>query len=214
MNWNRKVYGQAKLIFNIRPTMKLTNTAILDDVEFQDFDRNYVYNPDGNLNKFRQGFTDILKLTHTLSTRTFYDLAFSYTEKLFEQYVYENANDSRYVHPQLLTTQQFSFSTGGVSMQHFNRRTSTALAKLDVTSQVTNQHQVKTGVELRRHRVFFEDIFLQPVREQSDFNPALSSPYIQTRVPGLDEEGHDRFTHRPSKSPATCKTKSSSRISS
>jgi outer membrane receptor protein involved in Fe transport len=197
MNWNRKVYGQAKLIYNIRPTMKLTNTAILDDVEYEEFDRNYVFNPDGNLNKFRQGFTDILKLTHTLSTRTFYDLAFSYSEKLFKQYVYEDLNDPRYVHPQLLTTQLFSFSTGGVNMQHFNRRTSTALAKLDVTSQVTNRHQVKAGVEARQHRVFFEDITLQPVLEQSDFNPALSSPFIQTRIPSLNEDDHDRFTHHP-----------------
>ena len=197
MNWNRKIYGQAKLIYNIRPTMKLANTTIWDDVEYQDYDRFYVYNPDGNLNKFRQGFTDILKLTHTLSNRTFYDLALSYTEKLFQQYVHEDLHDSRYVHPQLLTTQLFSFSTGGVSMQHFNRRTSTTLAKLDLTSQVTNRHQLKTGIEFRRHRFFFEDIFLQPVREQSDFNPARSLPFIRTRVPDLDEEGHDRFTHRP-----------------
>jgi outer membrane receptor protein involved in Fe transport len=197
MNWNRKVYGQAKLIYNLRPTMKLASTTIIDDVNFEEFDRNYVFNPDGNLNKFRQGITNILKLTHTLSNRTYYDLALSYAEKLFKQYVYEDLNDPRYVHPQLLTTQLFSFSTGGVNMQHFNRRTSTALAKLDVTSQVTNRHQAKAGVEFRRHRVFFEDITLQPVLEQSDFNPARSSPFIETRVPDLDEEGHNRFTHHP-----------------
>lgn len=198
MNWNRKVYGQAKLIYNLRSTMKLANTTIWDDVEYQDFDRFYVYNPDGNLNKFRQGFTDILKLTHTLSHRTFYDLALSYTEKFFQQYVYEDMHDPRYVHPQLLTSQLFSFGTGGVNMQHFNRRTSTALAKFDLTSQVTNQHQVKGGFELRRHRVFFEDITLQPVLEQSDFNAATGSPFIRTRVPDLSENGHNRFTHRPS----------------
>ncbi len=197
MNWNRKTYGQAKLIYNLHSTMKLANTTIWDDVEYQDFDRFYVYNPDGNLNKFRQGFTDILKLTHTLSNRTFYDLALSYTEKLFQQYTYADQHDPRYVHPQLSTSQLFSFGTGGVSLQHFNRRTSTALAKLDLTSQVNNQHQFKAGVEMRRYRLFFEDINLQPVREQADFNPARSSPFIQTRVPGLDEDGHNRFTHRP-----------------
>jgi hypothetical protein len=197
MNWNRKIYGQSKLIYRLTPLMKLANTTIWDDVEYQDFDQFYVFNPDGNPKKFRQGFTNILKLSHTLTTRTFYDLAFSYSEKLFQQYVYEDIHDRNYVHPQLLTTQAFSFGTGGVSMQHFNRRTSTALAKLDITSQVTNVHQVKAGVELRRYRVFFEDILLQPIQEQTDINLATDAPFIETRVPDLSELSHNRFTHRP-----------------
>ncbi|MDZ7343733.1 MAG: TonB-dependent receptor, partial [candidate division KSB1 bacterium] len=197
MNWNRKIYGQAKLIYNIRPTMKLANTVILDDVHFEEFDRSFVLVAEGNLEKFRQGFTDILKLTHTLSSRTFYDLAFSYSEKLFKQYVYEDIHDPRYVHPQLLTQQAFSFKTGGVNMQHFNRRTSTALVKFDLTSQLTNVHQIKAGVEARRHRVFFEDMTLKPILEQSDFNPATDSPFIQTRVPDLSEPEHNRYTHYP-----------------
>jgi outer membrane receptor protein involved in Fe transport len=199
MNWNRKIYGQAKLIYNIRPTMKLANTTIWDDVEYEEFDRAYVLNPDGNLNKFRQGFTNILKLTHTLSSRTFYDLAVSYSEKLFKQYVYEKLDDPRYVHPDLLTYNEsaWRFHTGGVNMQHFNRRTSTMLAKLDLTSQATNRHQIKAGVELRRHRAFFEDITLQQ-SIAGGFNKYTSSPFIETRVPGVDEFGHNRFTHHPS----------------
>lgn len=197
MNWNRKIYGQAKLIYRIHPLMKLANTTILDDVEFQDYDRFYVFNPDGNPKKYRTGFTNILKLSHTLSPRTFYDFALSYSEKLFQQYVYERTNDPRYLHPNLLTTQAFSFGTGGVSMQHFNRRTSTMLAKLDLTSQVTNVHQIKAGVEFRRYRVFFEDIFLRPSKEQTDIDLAKDDPFIKTEVPTLTDLAHNRFTHRP-----------------
>jgi outer membrane receptor protein involved in Fe transport len=197
MNWNRKIYGQGKLIYQIRPTMKLTYTGIIDDVEYQDYDRDYTLNPDGNVNKFRQGLTNILKLTHTLSNRTFYDLAFSYTEKLYKEYAYEDIHDPRYVHPRLGDQEFDSFKTGGVSNRHFNRRTSTALAKFDLTSQATNTHQFKIGGEFRRHRVFFEDIKLQPALVQSDFDELHDSPFIETRVPDLSSPDHDRFTKYP-----------------
>lgn len=197
MNWNRKVYGQGKLTYRFRPTMKFTLTSIYDDVDYQDFDRDFVLNPDGNVNRFRTGLTNILKLTHTVSNRTFYDLAVSYTEKEYREYAYEDPHDPRYVHPQLSNQLLFSFKTGGVSNRHFNRRTSTGLVKLDITSQVTNSHQFKTGVEYRRNRVFFEDISLQPVLEQSDFDPANDSPFVRTRVPDLSTPDHNRSTHRP-----------------
>lgn len=197
MNWNRKTYGQGKLIYQFRPTMKFTLTSIYDEVEYQDLDRNFVLNPDGNVNRLRNGLTNIFKLTHTLGTRTFYDLAFSYSEKLYKEFAYEDQQDPRYVHPTLSVQQQFSFKTGGVSNRHFNRRTSTGLAKLDVTSQVTNTHQFKVGGEYRGHRAFFEDIYLQPVLEQSDFNPATDSPFIRTRVPDLSTPDHDRSVFYP-----------------
>jgi hypothetical protein len=204
MNWNRKIYGQSKLIYRITPLMKLANTTIWDDVQYQDFDQAFILNPDGNPTKFRTGFTNILKLSHSLTPRTFYDLAFSFSEKNFEQYVYEDIHDRRYVHPSLLDTpDNRSFKTGGASLQHFNRRTSILLAKLDLTSQVTNVHQAKIGVEVRRYRAFFEDIFLKPVLEDEAFDPIFSSQYIRTRIPNIGEttsEGrsaHDRHTHYP-----------------
>jgi len=197
MNWNRKVYGQGKLIYRLHPSMKLIYTGIVDDVEYQDYERDYVLNPDGNVNKFRQGITNILKLTHTLSNRTFYDLAFSYSEKLYKEYAYEDIHNSNYVHPRLGDQLLYSFKTGGVSNRRFNRRTSTGLAKFDLTSQATNTHQFKIGGEFRRHRVFFEDIYLQPVLEQSDFDRLNDSPFIKTRVPDLSTPDHDRFTHYP-----------------
>jgi outer membrane receptor for ferrienterochelin and colicin len=197
MNWNRKIFGQAKLTYRLSPNIKLSNTTILDNVEFQEYDRSFILNSDGNLNKFRNGITSILKLTHLLSSRTFYDVAVSFTEKHFQQYVYEDIHDSRYVHPRLLDQQLFSFKTGGVNMQHFDRRTSTYLGKLDITSQVTNTHEVKTGAEFRRHRIFFEDIFLRPVLSQSDIDLATDSPFIETLVPDLSETGHDRHKHNP-----------------
>jgi len=197
MNWNRKLYGQAKLIYKFSPSVRISNTTIIDNLEFQDYDRSYLFNPDGNLNKFRTGITSITKLTHMLGSRTFYDFAVSVTDKLFQQYAYQNFNDSRYVHPRLLDQQQFSFKTGGVNMQHFKRRTSTLLFKFDVTSQATNIHQLKMGLEYRRHRVFFEDIFLRPAIEQSDIDLANDSPFIKTEIPALDELGHDRYQRKP-----------------
>jgi len=81
MNWNRKIYYQGKLIYNFNPQMKITYSLISDNVDYEDYDRNYKLDPDGNLNRFRRGYTHLLRLTHALSKATFYEVGFSYFDK-------------------------------------------------------------------------------------------------------------------------------------
>lgn len=195
MNWNRKIYMQGKIIYNISPLIKVFYSFIRDDVNFEEYDRNYKLNPDGNLNKFRTGYTHLLKMTHTLNSKTFYDLGFSYFDKTFKQYVYEDLHDPRYVHPKVNDTQfPFNFKTGGTNNQHFYRNTKTALIKFDLTSQINKRHMIKAGLEFRRHNVYFDDITLQPNR---DFNQRTDSPFISTIVYDISSNFHSQYRHKP-----------------
>ncbi len=197
MNWNRKVYYQGKLIYNITPMMKVFYNFIRDDVNFEEYDRNYKLNPDGNLNRFRTGYTHMLKLNHTLGSKTFYELGVSYFNKTYKQYVYANQQDPRYVHPKVNdNVQLYSFKTGGTNNQYFYRNTKTALLKFDLTSQVNKRHMVKTGLELRRYDVYFDDITLRPAGgDNLDF--ATDSPYMQPVVYPVNTPYHSQYRHNP-----------------
>jgi hypothetical protein len=197
MNWSRKYYTQGKLIFRATPQMKFSYNFILDDVGYNDFERDFMWNPDGASEKFRQGYTHILQMNHAVSSRTFYNVGFSYFIKGFQRYVYEKMSDSRYIHPYLLIQEPYSFKTGGTSDVHFSRETRTLLGKIDLTSQITNTHQIKAGLEFRRHRVFQEDITLRPVIAQTDLNPVFDNPYIETRVLPDSTIYYSRYLHHP-----------------
>jgi len=50
----------------------------------------------------------------------------------------------------------------GMDMRHFFRSTSYWVGKLDLTSQVNQKHQIKTGVEFRQYELELDDITLRP----------------------------------------------------
>jgi outer membrane receptor for ferrienterochelin and colicin len=198
MNWNKKIYLQGKIATRISSTIKLNLTGIYDDVESQPYDRYYQYNPDGKGKDYNTGYTGILQLTHTLSGSTFYTVGASFFEKTYKHHLYENSDDSRYVHPSLSTAfNTTSFASGGNELNRFYRSTTTKLAKVDMSSQVDNQHFVKTGVEIRQHRIFNENIMLIPIDNQTNYTPVLTSQYIRTQVLGDSTSVHDRYVHNP-----------------
>ncbi len=197
MNWNDKLFFQGKLIYNISPLVKATYSFIRDDVKFEEFDRNYLLNPDGNLNRFRIGIAHLFKLSHTLNRTTFYELGLSFSDKTLKQYVYEDINDPRYVHPKVADNQKpFSFKTGGTNNQHFFRNTRTFLAKLDLSSQLNKRHLMKAGLELRQHSIRFEDITLRPA-EGDELDFARDDPYMTPVVFPINSNFHSTYRHKP-----------------
>jgi len=198
MSWSERLYLQGKLALRITPEMKLTYNFILQNDNSKPYWWQWQYNPDGVGTDYKRSYTNILELTHTLSASTFYTLGLSYFSNGYKHYLYEDPNDPRYVHPSLVAQlTQFSFYTSGTDLSRFDRNTTTFLAKFDITSQATDKHQVKAGVEFRTHRLNFESITLQPVASQTNINPIWSSPYIQTQI--LDETTiyHDSYARRP-----------------
>ncbi|MFC1569042.1 carboxypeptidase-like regulatory domain-containing protein, partial [bacterium] len=197
MNWNRKRYFQGKLIYRMTPSIKLAYNYILDNVEYEDYDFNYSFNPDGNLNRFREGQTHIFQITHTLSATTFYNLGVSQFMKEYSHHVYDTMGDDRYIHPFLELQYPYSFKTGGTNNSWFHRKTNTLLAKLDITSQITREHQVKFGLEWRRYKVSQEDITLRPVESQSSIDLILDNPFINTRVMDESTIYNNSYKHEP-----------------
>lgn len=198
MNWNKKIYLQGKIATRISSMMKLNITGIYDNVESQPYDRFYQYNPDGKGRNYNRGYTTILQFTHTLSNSTFYTVGGSFFEKSSKYYLYENPYDTRYVHPNLSSTiNTYSYFTSGNDLSRSQRSTTTKLLKVDVSSQVNNEHFVKGGVEVRDHRIFNENITLIPINSQSAFSPLATSQFITTQILPDSSTAHDRYLHKP-----------------
>jgi outer membrane receptor for ferrienterochelin and colicin len=203
MNWNEKLSLQGKLTFRPFSTVKLSYNYIFEDVRYRDYDHSFSFNPDGDLQRFRKANTNSLSLTHAMSPTTFYQASLSYFYKQYRHYVYESVNDPRYTHYELMNQQPQetpSFRTGGTQNQHFSRSTGSIGVKYDLSSQITQQHQLKIGVDANLHDLTFENIYLLQTDGLSDPSVSLN-PFVQMRVPDPNNPNEnlsiDRYTRKP-----------------
>jgi len=199
MNPSEKKYAHAKITYRFTPSLRFNYSVIYDDVWFREFDFMNMYNPDGDLDRFDLGITNVFKINHTLSNRTFYTIGVSHSYRDYEHYAYEDPHDPRYVHPRLFNQQPpFSFRTGGVNMHRFNRTTETIIGKVDLTSQITRSHQIKTGVEVRQHELYFRDVTLRATIEHQNRDPRLDgNPFIETEIPSQASFMFDEYRRNP-----------------
>ncbi len=202
MNWNQKYYFQLKTSLNLFKNFRLSHNYFIDKVNYQDFDFSLKYNPDGNLSRFRNGFSHILMATHSLTNSTFYTAGISNFLKTYWHYHYKDKHDPRYTHPSLINQQPaFSFKTGGGNLQHFRRLTETWTGKFDLTSQIVQTQLIKFGFEFRQHNLVFEDIFLIPSVDDLSRNPNTdkddNNPFISTTIPDISSRSYNYYNRKP-----------------
>ena len=107
MDWNRKLYGQMKLIWKISTFAKLKYTIISDNVDYQDYGaddasaRQYKYNPDGILTRHRSGLTQLLQFNQSFGAKTFYTVGITRFDKKYNHRTYTEEDENQYVHSTL-----------------------------------------------------------------------------------------------------------------
>lgn len=145
---------QANISHSFSSLVKLKYEAVLDNSEYKNFDRSFLFNPDGNGTNFSRGIIQSIDFTHTLSNTTFYTFKASYSWNQFKYYLYENENDPRYLPDfYLKTLAPTLYYSGGTDNFRSDRETKTYTFKGDIVSQLFNSHEVKAGVELRLHNL-------------------------------------------------------------
>ena len=203
MNWNEKIYGQGKLTWKPFSGIKVDYNYIIDNMNYQNYDQAFTYNPDGNYHNFKRSNTNILALTHTLSAATFYKLDLSYFYNEYQTYVYANPNDPRYTNIALLSEapqEVPSFLTGGTQHTMFRRATGTYGIKMDLTSQVTQVHQVKLGFEFNKYNLTYANTTLYQADSLQDPQVTLN-PFAHMYVPNPNDPSQnlniDLYTEKP-----------------
>jgi len=198
MNPNERVFGQSKLTYRLPYGMRLSYNFIMDKQHYQDWDGGNRLTPDNNLHRFKTGYSNTLSLNHALSTSTFYTLNLSYFFKDYRHYLFENVYTGNPLQPTFYVDNSFnqnppySFAIGGTNTNRFTRNTSSYSAKLDMTSQLNKEISIQFGGEYKRHRLYYENINLQPLL----VNGQKTNPYNVT-VPAPTSTDFDQYTKEP-----------------
>lgn len=143
---------QANISHSFSSLFKLKYELVVDNSESTSFNRSYLFNPDGVGRSYSKGIIHSIDLTHTLSNYTFYTLKASFSYNRGQYYLYENANDKRYLpnfYSKLIGTTLYY--AGGTDNYRSDRETKTFTVKGDIVSQMFNIHEVKAGFEFRLH---------------------------------------------------------------
>jgi outer membrane receptor protein involved in Fe transport len=199
MNPEQRLTLQGKISFKITPSNKLNLEGIYQRRFFKIYDHRFKYNPDGDYKRYQYSYTLTLNYTHVISSYSFLTLKGSLLYNDYQQYVWKDIN--LYPDPKRLQdASNNAFLTGGAQMWHFFRNTRTYIAKIDYTNQITLTHQIKTGIELKFHRLWlreyeivrderFKDRFVPSLPPRTSFNnneylhkPYELSAYIQDKM--------------------------------
>lgn len=189
LNQSEQATAQLKLTARVFGQDRLSISGLWQRDEGVNFNPLWRYNPDGVPTVYGASSSVLATYNHLFSTKTFVDVKGAYFDNAVSRYVYEDSLDTRYGRDTALRelAPSFAFYLGGVDLGQFRRRTRTAVARVDVTSQVTRTHLVKGGVEFKHHRLTLDDF---QVKNNADtgFQPA---------VPAAGTPDHVRYEQTP-----------------
>lgn len=198
MNPYERMSGQAKLTVLLTNKMRLAANVIASQEDFRNYEHQLYFFPDAQLNRKQWGHNSYVKFTHTLSSRTFYEVGVTRNYSSYREYQFPDSLDSRY-----MDTENYSFSEpnltsgfriGGTNNSRFERFTDTFLGKADLTSQITRSNLVKFGVEARRHQINYKADYVDYIDQAGDrrltlltggrydYKPFEFAAYLQDKI--------------------------------
>lgn len=199
MNESETIYGQGKLTYQLFQGFKLSYNYLLEQRDYFDYDHNNKLTPDNNLQRFNKSYTNIFSINHALTSNSFYTLNLSYAYRDYRQYLFEEiytgnpAKPTNYEDNSTVVTPPYSFAVGGTNNNRFVRNTGTYGAKLDWTSQLTQEINLQFGGDYRYNQIFLENINLVPMVDE---NGQKVTPY-NVDIPLISSTDYDTYTHEP-----------------
>lgn len=180
MNWSKRWLGQGNIAYQVFQNAKINADVLYSKDNYQDYDHSFKWEPGGNPFKYAESYNGTVTLNHVLSPRTYYTLRTNYFFKNFHQYLFPRPDDPRYQAPDSLNTISYAFHDKGTNLQRFFRETQSTSAKLDFSSQVTDNHLIQFGAEGKFHHLQFDDFRLEPHKTNgvpdSSFAPSIPDP--------------------------------------
>ena len=193
MNWEEKYSFQGKLTFKPTTNLSFDVNLLANRRDYQSYDHYYRLNPEGDVLQFDEGYTGTFSMTHTLSERTFYEIKGSAFLSEYQEYLYEDPLSPKYVHPDSSFVPQYSFAGPFTNPHHFQRQTVTYLGAFDITSQLGNRHELKSGLEYKSHELYLEDFNIVPAR---DSEGQIIEPF-QPMIPEETSTAYHEYSHNP-----------------
>ena len=162
MNGSENMSLMTKLSFFIFESIRFSLLYTLNDDEWNDYSHEFKYNPTNKNASYRESNFFSLNINHMISNSLFYEFKLSYLDNYSGWYLYEDPQDDRYVHDRYLSSYGPGFNTGGQQAEfnrynefqgkgHSRRNTEDYGAKWDLTWQINNTHNLKTGIDYTQH---------------------------------------------------------------
>jgi outer membrane cobalamin receptor len=156
MNPDKNIYLYGKLSHQLSPKVKLSYSSIWSERDYRDYDHYYKYIPDADYKRFRDGRTNMLKLTHSLTNNAFYELGVSNTYTEYHHYVFEDPDDPDYVNPAYLEwNPAYTLEIGGTKQKQFRRYTNTYTFQGNLNWQITPIHLLTAGFKADFHSLYY-----------------------------------------------------------
>ncbi|MEE8437378.1 MAG: TonB-dependent receptor [Candidatus Neomarinimicrobiota bacterium] len=186
MNSFGKLTGQGKLTFRPSPKIKFSYNLFWDKSNYRVYDQLFKFNPDGDYRHEKNALTQIFTLNHTISANTFYTFKLSNAAIHYERHVFDDPLDSGYVD---IEAYKGRFYNGGTKLWQVSRGTTSYGGRFDLLSQVTNNHQVKTGIDFKKYTMTYKD-FKVLLDRSTDYKPAIGED-----LPG--NINYNNYEHSP-----------------
>ena len=178
LNWRKSYNLQGNLSWRITPSVKLKYEFVYNLDESPNASPfNVRYKPDGNAIFHGEGYMHSLEFTHTVDDKMFYTVKGSYIIDKAHSWAYDSPYDPRYL-PSFYWVEfpNTNYTTGGTDPDRFSRKTVTMAGKADLVAQLFNVHEVKAGLEVRKHKLTVESYTLQFLDPNSpNTNPSFTN---------------------------------------
>ncbi len=198
MNWREKWSSQNKLTFRLSPRTKLRLNTVFSRERYQDYDHSRIMTQEGRNTNYSNGQFIGVSLSHSFSSKTFFDINVSQYKKKYKSYLFEDPYDRRYATPDSLYWAhidgtipeavleeygenyginywpQYSFARWGVQMDRFFRETISEQFKIELTSQINKYNLVKMGFDYQAHRLELDSYALLDANQNDQiFTPEV-----------------------------------------
>lgn len=141
----------SKFTWRLSPRIKISTQSIMSQSQSKSYSHAYKYNPDGIATGYTQNNNHSLQINHSLSAKSFYEGNVFFSDTDYKNYLYSDTLDQRYVNTDYINTEPTSatFLFGGTQMGHTYRNSKSVGGKFDFTSQISSNHEIKTGFSFR-----------------------------------------------------------------
>ena len=156
MNNSENLSLMGKLTYKLSDNIRTSLLYTRNDDMWRGYSHVYKYNPDGIASAHRKSDMFLFQVNHMLSNSIFYEFKASYINDYGGNYLFENPTDStRYLSDIYLGNNgETGFFTGGQDKGYSESRQEDLNAKLDITWQVNNRHNLKLGGQYIYHRLY------------------------------------------------------------
>jgi outer membrane receptor protein involved in Fe transport len=161
--------------------------------------RRYRFTPDGRPKTTSRNYSHSVGITHTLTQRTFYTLKLGYNQNNALTSVFEDKYDPRYVPSfeddiQNHILPQTAYTAGGMDLARTEEKSESYLAKIDLVSQILNNHELKFGGEYIYHFMDYETFTYQT-------EPRFPQQFFRFVIPNPEEDttliNYQSYDHQP-----------------